>query len=130
MIGVAILSIPLVLYGIAYANADKVTKNVEDRSVATNLLVFAAVFVSVLFEISHHKKHGYTVHVMLAALVLIVFGGADVWTGRHALPVTHHIKSAARTAAITFLIFVISVHIVDHIPYRRGEAAVTTPIEK
>ena len=129
--GLVILSVPLFLYGLGYVNATKVSKHVEDHAASSNILTVAVVFVTVLFEISHRKKQHYSVYIMLTALVLLILSAADVWTSHRSLCIARHTKSAVRTAAITLLIFVIYVNVVERIPLRElplMSAVNTTPM--
>ena len=116
--GVVILLIPLVLYGIAYTHVPRITRHVEDHASVNNLLVIAVVFLTVLFEVSHRRKHHNTIYIMLVALILIIVSMDDVWMGKRAFAVIRHVKSAARTAALTLLIYVIYVGVVDRLPMK------------
>jgi hypothetical protein len=58
---------------------------------------------------------------MLVALIILIVSMADTWTSKNNFTVARHIKSAARTAALTLLIYVIYANVVDRLPIKTGK---------
>ena len=112
-IGLLIVSIPIIIYAIAFLNASRITKKVEKVMLSNDFLAFGLLFVSVLFEMRRHGHNDYTIHIIVVSFVLLILSTVDVWTSQKTLHLARHIRSAARTAAVTLLIFVIYVNVVD-----------------
>lgn len=111
--GTLIVSIPVVIYALAFLSASRITKKVEHVMLSTDFLAFGLLFVSVLFEMRRHGHKDYTVRIIVVSFVLLILSTVDVWTGEKSLVLARHIRSAARTAAVTLLIFVIYVNVTN-----------------
>lgn len=118
IIGYVILSFPLIVYALAFVQARRIHKTIERRMLHNDFLVIGILFISVLFDMSMHHYDHYTVNIIIAAFIFLVFSSADVIMGNRGFSISLHIKSISKTAAITLLVFVIYVNISQKIPMK------------
>lgn len=111
--GLLIIAIPLVIYALGFLNASRITRRVEELMLSTDFLAFGLLFVSVLFQMRQNGSRDYTVRIIVVSFILLILSTVDVWTSEKGLTLSRHIRSAARTAAVTLLIFVIYVNVAD-----------------
>lgn len=124
-VGYLILLFPLIVYALGFLNSGRITRKIEKNILGSDFLVIGILFVSVLFEISHHHYHHFTVNIIVLAFALLVFSCMDVITGESGLIVCQHIRSVTRTAAVTLLIFVIWVNISHKLPMKHLDVKTT-----
>lgn len=121
IIGYVILSFPLIIYALAFVQVGRIHRAIEKRMLHNDFLVIGILFASVLFEMSTHRYDHYTVPIIIAAFILLVFSSADVIMGKRGFSLSLHIKSIAKTAAITLFVFVIYVNISQKIPMKNRQ---------
>ena len=114
-----IIAIPLIAYALGFLSSTRTTRKVENAMLSTDLLTFGLLFVSILLEMANHNSKHYTVPILVVALGLLVLSTIDFWTGECGLIISKHIRSAARTAAITLSLYVVYVNIVNGTPMRQ-----------
>lgn len=118
LMGYIILSFPVIIYALAFLQAGRMHQEIEKKMLHSDFLILGILFIGVLFDMSIHRYEHYTVPIILAAFIILVFSSADILLGKRGYSLSVHLKSIAKTAAITLLVFVLYVNISQKIPMK------------
>lgn len=104
VIAVAILAVPLILYGISYSNVRYITEEQEQRHWRGDYLTFASVTILIIVNwCGERKAENY--RVIMAALLLLMLSLVEVWTKPKSQPLVSHTRGAFQTAGLTLLAY-------------------------
>lgn len=105
-IGNIILSLPLFLYGISFANVSKCNSKVEGDMFKGDIVAIGLLFISLFVQVKSTKDVKLMVYTLIA-FALILLSIVDIWVAHTKQSVVKHIRSAFQTAAISLLLFVL-----------------------
>lgn len=98
--------IPIVIYGIGYYNASRVTHSIEQEMLGANYLSFGFLIVVVLINWNtpvEHKNKTEFFKLIVAAFVLIMLSMIDVWVPSRELSWVKHLRTILQTGALVLL---------------------------
>jgi hypothetical protein len=114
-VGLVILAIPLVIFGIGFFNANKITVEVEDTIFMANYLSIGLLIVIPLLawmdKVNNNNKER-VITAMIAGIVLSMLSLVDIWVRPKWLSFIKHLKSVLQTASLTLLIYAIYLFII------------------
>ena len=109
IIGLVILCIPLIIFGVAMYYASDLCTNVEVRLTRANMLSISVVIVIGLLA-ALEKSYSGKVKLgpaMMAAVIFSLVSMYDLWFPINYISIQSHFKSIMQTYSITLLIFIL-----------------------
>ena len=106
--GVLILIIPLVVFGIAYTNSNRLTIETEEDMFKANFLSLGLLIMIPLLSWLSKEYQGERdkfVCVIIIALIMTMLSLIDVWVRKRWISAVKHIKSIFQTLALTLVIY-------------------------
>ena len=113
IIGLIILSIPLIVYAINYFNICDVTQEVEQEMFHGNFLSFAFLIAIILINWTKIEDKGKFFRVLMLALFLITLSLVDIWLNPRRMAISRHFRTILQTAALVLLVFVLYMYYTD-----------------
>lgn len=105
--------VPIGVFAINYANADKHTKDLENEMFSGNFLSMAFLIVAIVLSYSKVGGKAKYFKLLFLALVFIMFSLIDVWLPTDKLILCKHIRSIFQTSAIALLAITFYLFYVD-----------------
>ena len=107
LVGVLILIIPLVAFGVSFSNAHHITKDQEQRHWRGDYLTFASVAVLILINLSKSLDKEKSYRIIMGAFLLLMLSLIEIWTRPEDQPIIIHTRGAFQTAGLALLAYAI-----------------------
>ncbi len=105
ILGYIILAIPLIVFGINYANLSSVTKELESEMLKGNFLSFAFLVAIIIINWTKIEDKGKYFRIMFIALILLMLSLIDIWVSPDKMSLMRHIRTIFHTTSITLIVF-------------------------
>lgn len=115
IIGILLLSIPLVIFAINCYNVKNHTVDLESEMFHGNFLSFAFLITSVLINWKKVGDKRKIFKILIVSLVIIMLSLVDVWVDRENLILIKHIRTILQTAALFLLAYCLYTYYVETI---------------
>lgn len=105
LVGILILILPLLAYGVSFNNIKSVTREQEQSHWKGDYLTFASVAVLILINLSNTLDKEKSYRIIMGAFLLLMLSLLGVWTRPEDQPVVIHIRGAFQTAGLSLLAY-------------------------
>jgi len=124
LVGILILTIPLLAFGVSFANAKHITKDQEQRHWRGDYLTFASVAVLILINLSQSLDKGKSYRIIMGAFLLLMLSLIEIWTRPDDQPIIIHTRGAFQTAGLSLLAYALYTAYAKQIPLEEAPVAV------
>ena len=110
VIGLLIICIPVVLFIIAFKNANVITKDVEDSIFKTNypsIGILITIPLLAWLSRSYDGDKSWFSCILIVSIMLVIASLFDVWVSGEWLRVVQHGTSILQTIALTLIIYAV-----------------------
>lgn len=104
-LGLLLLVIPLVVFGINFYNACHHTVDLESEMFQGNFLSFAFLITSILINWKKVGDKRKIFKILMISLIMIMLSLIDIWVDRENLILIKHIRTALQTSALLLLAY-------------------------
>lgn len=122
IIGVAILSAPVIVYIISLTNAAYYGPSVEEEMFQGNFISFGFLIAVILINWTRADNKEKLFRILMISLILMMFSLIDVWIARPGLIIEKHIRTILQTASLVLLVFSLYVYYVDNVAGSHGSS--------
>ena len=105
ILGIFILVIPIIIFGINFSNVKYITRDVEDDMLKGNFLSFAFLVAIILINWSKIEDKTKYFKILILALILLMLSLVDVWVDPENMALCRHLRTIFHTTSITLLVF-------------------------
>lgn len=113
-----ILSFPLFVYALGYLNSRKINRYDDKNILTTDFIAITLLIITILLEMYHHNADHYTINIIIAAFILLMFSLIDIPVRDYNIILVKHLKNISRIAAISLLTYVIYVNVTNGVPMK------------
>lgn len=118
IIGLVILSFPLIVFGINFSNAMVLTQEIENEMFTGNFISFGFLIAIIIINWSKIENKGKYFTILFISLIFIMLSLVDIWVDQDNLSVAKHIRSIFQTSALSLLIFALYIYYKDVVNYQ------------
>jgi hypothetical protein len=119
-IGWLLLIIPLVVYGIGFAQAQYHTPELEDDMFLGNFLSFGFLTTVILINWTKVGDKRKFFKILMLALILILLSLIDVWVKKKYQILVKHVRTILQTAALILLGYVLYLYYFELVCHQKG----------
>lgn len=116
LVGILILALPLLAFGVSFVNAKSITKDQEQSHWNGDYLTFASVTVLILINLSKSLDKEKSYRLIMSAFLLLMLSLIGIWTRPEDQPIVVHTRGAFQTAGLSLLAYALYTAYAHEVP--------------